>query len=117
MRAILIDPTTRRCDEVELPDFMAGIRDRFGNAKLVRVATLPKGDRVHVVAPREDAAETFTIGGSGPHRGLGLILGVQGLFGMVKDTRTSVDALAAILSFGSGPENPHVQDDRDEQVD
>jgi hypothetical protein len=83
-----------------LPDFIAGIRRHFGGAKLVRVAVLPKGDRVHVVVPN-DTCDTFTLGGSGPHRGLGLVLGRRGLFGMVMNPRTDIDGLRSILSFGS----------------
>jgi hypothetical protein len=103
VRAILIDPTARSCDEIDLPDFIAGIRKHFGGAKLVRVAIMPKGDRVHIVQADDDEPHTFTLGGSGPHRGLGLVLGPRGLFGMVKNSRTRIDGLTAILSFGSQP--------------
>jgi hypothetical protein len=43
MRAILIDPTERSIGEVELPDFIAEIRRKFGGARLTRIATLPTG--------------------------------------------------------------------------
>lgn len=114
MRAILIDPTMRTCEAVDLPDFVAGIRRHFGRAKLVRVAVLPKRDRVHVVVSN-DMCDTFTLGGSGPHRGLGLVLGPRGLFGMVMDSRTDIDGLRSILSFGSRPRPVHPDEigDRD----
>jgi hypothetical protein len=57
MRTILIDPADRTVAEVDLPDFLAEIRRRFGNAKLARVETLPRGDRLHVVV--SDAAHTM----------------------------------------------------------
>jgi hypothetical protein len=107
MRAILIDPTERSIGEVELPDFIAEIRRKFGGARLTRIATLPTGDRVHLVVADDDNANAFPLGGSGPHRGLGLILGRRGLYGMVMNSRTDLDGLTAILSFGPDDDRQH----------
>lgn len=38
MRAIQINPSDRSVDIVELPDFIDGIRRKFGDAKPVRIA-------------------------------------------------------------------------------
>jgi hypothetical protein len=100
MRAILIDPVEQTLDVVDLPDFVAGIRRHFRGAKLVRIATLPAGDRVHVVVSHDDPPNTFSLGGSGPHRGTGLILGPQGQYGMLKNSRTGLNSIAAIVAFG-----------------
>ena len=101
MRAILINPTERSIGAIELPDFVAGIRREFGGARLTRIATLPTGDRVHLVGAADDNANSFSLGGSGPHRGLGLILGRRGIYGMVMNTRTDINGLTDILSFGT----------------
>jgi hypothetical protein len=79
MRAILIDPTERTLDEVDLPDLVAEIRREFGGAKPIRVATLPNSGCVHVVLTDHANEDTFSLGGSRPHRGLGLILARRGL--------------------------------------
>ncbi|MCA1536721.1 hypothetical protein I6F21_29785 [Bradyrhizobium sp. NBAIM03] len=104
MRAILINPGDRSIGVVDLPDFPHAIRRKYGGAKLVRIATLPAGDRVHLLVAHHDYAPSFSLGGSGPHHGLGLILGRRGLYGMLMNSRTDVESLAAILKFGPAGE-------------
>jgi hypothetical protein len=99
MRAMLIDPTTRVVSEVDVPDFVEGIRRRFEGARLLRVGTLPGGDGVHVVATEGTKGAAFTIGGSGPHRGYGLIVGKRGRFGMIRNSTADLDGVASIVSF------------------
>lgn len=107
MRAILIDPSDCSVGEVNLPDFTDGIRRKFGGAKLVHVATLPTGDRVHLVATDAHCAPSFSLGGSGPHHGLGLILGRRGLYGMLGNSRSDVEAMAAMLKFNQSAGDAH----------
>lgn len=104
MRAILINPGDRSIGIVDLPDFTHAIRRMYGGAKLVRIATLPTGDRVHLLVDHHDNAASFTLGGSGPHHGLGLILGRRGLYGMLMNSRTDVEKVTAILKFGPAGE-------------
>ncbi|PSO23145.1 hypothetical protein [Bradyrhizobium sp. MOS002] len=107
MRAILIESSERIISEADLPEFKSVIRRRFDGAKLIRVGTLPSGDGVYVV-PSESRDHFFTIGGSGPHYGTGLILGKSGCFGVLAKALTDFEALASIVTFGPPPSGDHV---------
>lgn len=41
----------------------------------------------------------FCIGGSGPHYGVGLIIGPREAYGLIKDSTTDIDGVVAILTF------------------
>jgi len=89
MRAILIEPSEQSISEIDVPEFTAAIRRRFGGGGLVRVGTLPSGDGVYVIAS-DDAHNSFTLGGAGPFHGLGLILGKRRHLGQSREpARTS----------------------------
>ena len=89
----------RSVAEIDLPEFLADVRRRFDNAKLARVGTLPCGDRLHVVASDAACLGAFYLGGLGPHRGRGLILGQLGQYELIKPSSTKLDAVVAMLSL------------------
>jgi hypothetical protein len=99
MRAILIDPSERTISEAEVPPFTSEIRGHLGG-KLERVATLPNGDSINVVASHCD--ESFCIGGSRNYRGVGIILGRGRANGVLKSARSDLDAIVNLTVFGVG---------------
>jgi hypothetical protein len=100
MRALLIGSSDETISEIEVPDLMPDVRRKFGGARLVRTGTLPSGDGVHVIAS-SGVQKAFSLGGSEPYCGPGLVLGKRGPFGILKRAATELDALASIISFAS----------------
>lgn len=107
MRAILIEPTDRMISEANLPEFTSGIVRQIGGAELLCIGTLPSGDGVYVT-PSEDTVNFFSIGGSGPHYGVGLVIGKRGAFGVLKSAMTDFEALASIVTFRPAPSGRYV---------
>ncbi|MFQ3451793.1 hypothetical protein PMN64_00490 [Bradyrhizobium sp. UFLA01-814] len=100
MRAYVIDPMDESLSEVDLPDLTSEIRRLFDGARIERVETLPAGDAIHLVVS-DASAGTFRVGGSRDYRGVGLVLGRRGAFGLFGHVMTDLDSLSAILRFGS----------------
>ncbi len=99
VRAILIDPVEGVVSYAVVPDNWADIRRKFEMNKLVRVATLPKGDNVYVAEEEKDSKARFRLGGSKILAGYGLVVGKRGDFGLICDALTSADDVASLTEF------------------
>lgn len=99
VRAILIDPGKRTVSVTKVSDRWLDIQRVYDGGKLIRVATLPKGDGVYVPEHADKAAPRFRLGGSRPFQGFGLVLGKRGRWGLFGDAVTDMAGVASLAGF------------------
>lgn len=98
-RAILIDPVERSVSETAVSERWEEIRRRFETNKLIRVATLPKGDALYLIEKAEEAVAKFRLGGSERFAGRAVVLGKRGEFGLICDAVIDADDVEALTQF------------------
>lgn len=98
VRAILIDPVERTVSVMKVSERWNEIRNQCDGARLIRVATLPRGDGLYIAEDAKDSA-TFKLGGSRPYGGYGLVLGKRGEWGFICDALTDLNDVASLAGF------------------
>lgn len=99
VRAILIDPVERVVSETAVPDALVEIRLRLETHKLLRVATLPRGDGVYVTEEAKESLVRFSLGHSASFGGVGVVLGKRGEFGLFCDAITDCKDVQTLADF------------------
>lgn len=98
IRAISIDPALRLLTAIEFSPETRSLSEFFG-AKPIMAAKLPKGDVLLTTA--REYGEAFTVGGSRPIVGHGLIVGRRGEWGQHTSARIALDDVVTMVRWTS----------------
>ena len=97
MRALLIDPDTRSIESIEMFATIVNIEGAIGG-RAKRFHRLPNNSQLFAVE-NADCFDAFSLGGSSPIVGKGLIVGLRGQFGFYKDTRIDEQDVEKLIRF------------------
>lgn len=98
IRAISIDPAVRSITAIEISPEKWSLRQFFGEKPIV-TAKLPKGDVLYKAA--RECGEAFTVGGSPPIVGHGLIVGRPGEWGWRGSARVALADVVTMVRWTS----------------
>jgi hypothetical protein len=99
VRALAIDPEHAKVSTIDIAETMQDIAAELGGRPSL-VHSLPNGGRLYAVLDCE-AAFVFSVGGSAPILGKGVIVGRRGAHGIFKSTLADERAVASIVRFST----------------